>query len=245
MSEFEGHENLETVSNSENFNNWMYEEIFPGLKGDILEIGSGQGAYSKRVIRDFPESKITLTEISTSYLENLKRDFSSNNVNVAKLDLNNKKDFENIGYEKFDSIFGLNVLEHVEDDIFALNQLFKMLKNDGNLIILVPCYKFLFNVIDENVGHWRRYTKKELESKLQKTNFDLQKIFSFNFLGIIGWYINGNICKNPQINPKATKVFDKIIPIEKHLEKIFGKKIGLSIITISKKHVTNDVNTIQ
>ena len=128
MSEYVGHEILETVSNSENFNNWMYEEIFPGLKGDILEIGSGQGAYSKRIIKDFPESSITLTEIAPSYLKNLEKEFSSKNVNISKLDLNCKTDFENIGYEKFDSIFGLNVLEHVKDDEFALNQLHKMLK---------------------------------------------------------------------------------------------------------------------
>ena len=60
-------------------------------------------------------------------------------------------------------------------------------------------------------------------------------MFSFNVLGIIGWYINGNICKNPQINPNAIKVFDKLIPIEKHLEKALGKRIGLSIIAFSKK----------
>ena len=111
----------------------------------------------------------------------------------------------------------------------------KMLKDNGNLIILVPTHKFLFNVIDKNVGHWRRYTKKELDTKLKKANFKVKKIFSFNFLGIIGWYINGNICKNPQVNTSATKIFDKIIPIEKHLEKLFRKKIGLSIISYSKK----------
>jgi len=235
MSEYVGRENLETVANSKNFNNWMYEEIFPALKGDILEIGSGKGTYSKRIIRDFPESQITLTEIDLEYLKNLEKEFSLKNVKVSKLDLNNKDDFEKIGYEKFDTIFGLNVLEHVKDDEFALSQLYKMLKKNGNLVILVPTHKFLFNVIDEDVGHWRRYTKKELKMKLKNANFKVEKMFSFNFLGIIGWYINGNLCKNPQVNPSATQIFDKIIPIEKHLERLLGKKIGLSIISYSKK----------
>ena len=133
MSEFEGHDNLEIVSKSNNFNKWMYEEIFPGLKGDILEVGSGQGLFSKWIIRDFPKSKITLSEISPSYLKKLKSEFDLNNVSICTLDLNKKKDFEEIGYEKFDSIFALNVLEHIENDEFAFKQLFKMLKPNGNL----------------------------------------------------------------------------------------------------------------
>ena len=235
MSEYVGQERLENISNSQNFSNWKYQEIFPGLKGNILEIGSGLGTFSKLIIKDFPESEITLSEISTTYLKNLKGEFQGKNVDVCKLDLNNKDDFEKIGYKKFDSIFGLNVLEHVKNDEFALGQLHQMLKKDGRLIILVPCYKFLYNILDESIDHWRRYTKKELKSKLINANFKVEKIFSFNTLGILGWYVNGNICKNPHVNPNATKIFDKLIPIEKHLEKLFGKRIGLSIISYSKK----------
>jgi SAM-dependent methyltransferase len=235
LSEFEGHDNLEIVSKSNNFNKWMYEEIFPGLKGDILEVGSGQGLFSKWIIRDFPKSKITLSEISPSYLKKLKSEFDLNNVSICKLDLNKKKDFEEIGYEKFDSIFALNVLEHIENDEFAFKQLFKMLKPNGNLIILVPCHKFLYNVIDKSIGHWRRYTKNELKVKLDNASFKTEKIFGFNALGIIGWYLNGNIGKNPNLNPKATKLFDKMVPILKYLEYGLGKKIGLSVISFSKK----------
>ena len=235
MSEFEGHENLEIVAKSNNFNKWMYEEILPALKGDILEVGSGQGLFSKWIIRDFPESLITLSEISSSYLKKLHSEFDTKNVSICKLDLNNKEDFEKIGYEKFNSIFALNVLEHIKNDEFALEQLFKMLKPNGNLVILVPCHKFLYNVIDKSIGHWRRYTKNELKTKLDNANFKIEKIFAFNTLGILGWYFNGNIGKNPKLNPKATELFDKIVPIEKHLEQAFGKKIGLSIIAFVKK----------
>ena len=235
LSEFEGHENLEIVAKSNNFNKWMYEEILPHLKGDILEVGSGQGLFSKWIIRDFPQSRITLSEISPSYLHRLETELKGNNVTVCKLDLNEKKDFENIGYEKFDSIFALNVLEHIKNDEFAFEQLYHMLRPNGNLVILVPCHKFLYNVIDKSIGHYRRYTKKELGTKILNAGFRIEKIFGFNTLGIIGWYFNGNVNKNPKLNPKATELFDKIVPIEKHVEKIFGKKIGLSVVAFAKK----------
>jgi len=56
LSECVGQENLENISISQNFTNWMYQEIFPRLKGNILEIESCLGTYSKRTIKDFPES---------------------------------------------------------------------------------------------------------------------------------------------------------------------------------------------
>jgi len=49
------------------------------------------------------------------------------------------------------------------------------------------------------------------------------------------WYLNGNIKKNVEINPRAINIFDKIIPIERVLEKLFNKKIGLDIVCYMKK----------
>lgn len=213
----------------------MYEEIFHYLHGDILEVGSGLGIFSEKIINDFPQSSIHLTEISQTYISNLKKKFSNKNVTVSKLDLNSSEDYTKIGYGKFDSIFALNVFEHVERDEFALKQMYDMLKDGGNLIILVPCHKFLYNVIDKKVGHFRRYTKKELESKIKNTDFKIIKIRYFNMLGILGWYLNGNILKNEIISDSATKIFEKIIPIEKHLEKILHNPTGLSLICYLKK----------
>jgi hypothetical protein len=110
-----------------------------------------------------------------------------------------------------------------------------MLKNEGTLILLVPCHKFLYNVIDTNVGHFRRYTKKELEYKVSKTRFVIQQIFYFNMLGIVGWYLNGNLAKNANINSTASKIFDRLVPVSQNLEKIMGKKIGLSIVCYLRK----------
>ena len=102
----------------------------------------------------------------------------------------------------------MNVLEHIENDVFALRQLYKMLKKDGMLIILVPCHKFLYNIIDTQVGHFKRYTKKDLESKIRNTQFTIDSIFYFNLLGIIGWYMNGSLAKNPKIDGIAPRIFE-------------------------------------
>lgn len=235
ISDYSGHENLEILSHSYNFNNWLYQEILPSLKGDILEVGSGIGTFSEKIIQDFPNSKITLTDVSDSYIKELQKKFGNDRVSVYKLDLNQKSHYEDIGYKKFNSIVAVNVLEHVENDEYALLQLYQMLRKEGVLIILVPSHKFLFNSIDEKVGHFRRYSEKDLKFKIKKTQFTIDKMFCFNMLGIIGWYINGNLAKSSSVNTTAMRILDKLTPILKFSERVLGKKIGLSIICFLRK----------
>jgi SAM-dependent methyltransferase len=239
LPDYVGHENLELISQSQRFIDWMYGEIKPVLHGDVLEVGSGIGTFSEKIIHDLPSSNVTLTDASFTYVRALEERFSNeNNIFSYKLDLNCKGDYERIGYEKFDSILAINVLEHIENDEFALEELYKMLKSEGSLAVLVPCYKFLYNVIDTSIGHFRRYTEQDLESKARKAQFTIDRMFYFNMLGIVGWYINGNLGRNPKINSGAYKIFDKFVPLIKYSEKIIGKKMGLSLICYLKKNIS-------
>jgi SAM-dependent methyltransferase len=239
LPDYVGHENLELISRSQRFIDWMYGEIRPVLHGDVLEVGSGIGTFSEKIIHDLPSSNVTLTDASLTYVRALEERFSNdNNIFSYKLDLNCKGDYERIGYEKFDSILAINVLEHIENDQFALEELYKMLKSEGSLVVLVPCHKFLYNVIDTSIGHFRRYTEKDLESKARKAQFTIDRMFYFNMLGIVGWYINGNLGRNPKINSGAYKIFDKVVPLIKYSEKIIGKKMGLSLICYLKKSIS-------
>jgi SAM-dependent methyltransferase len=239
LPDYVGHENLELISRSHRFIEWMYGEIKPVLHGDVLEVGSGIGTFSEKIIRDLPSSNVTLTDASLTYVRALEERFSNdNNIFSYKLDLNCKRDYERIGYEKFDSILAINVLEHIKNDEFALEELYKMLKREGLLVVLVPCHKFLYNVIDTSIGHFRRYTKRDLESKARKAQFTIDRMFYFNMLGIVGWYINGNLGGNPRINSGAYKIFDKIVPLIRYSEKIIGKKMGLSLICYLKKNIS-------
>jgi SAM-dependent methyltransferase len=237
--EYSGHSNLELDAQSHRFTEWLYHEVSAEIRGDVLEIGSGIGTYSEKIIRDIPQiSQVMLTDIAPGYVETLKKKFSpnNNNVSVSRLDLNCSDDYEKIGYEKFDSILGLNVLEHVENDEFALQQLYRMLKNDGTMVLLVPCHKVLYNALDRKAGHFRRYTKKELENKISRTPFTIQRIFYFNTLGVVGWYLNGGLARNPQINGTAYKIFDSLVPLSEYIEKLIGRRFGLSIICYLKKN---------
>ena len=94
LYQYFGHENLESVSQMARFNDWMYKQVSPGLKGDVLEVGSGIGTFSEKIASDLPRSQITLTDISPFYLKELEKRFSGNsNISVCKLDLNCKLNY--------------------------------------------------------------------------------------------------------------------------------------------------------
>lgn len=227
-------QNLDVLDEIDNFTDWVYQEIKPFISGNIFEIGSGRGTYSKKIIKDLTSNKIVLSDIDQDYIKWLGQ-FESKNVSIAKVDISRKEDFKNINIP-IDSAFALNVLEHIEDDVRAMNNIYDSLSPGGKFIILVPAHKFLFNCIDEGVGHYRRYTKSEVMAKVSKTKFKVKKLFYFNFLSIFGWYLNGHVFRKNVISKRAAFLLDKIVPLLRLIEQyILRKKIGISIIVVLQK----------
>lgn len=227
--------NLEIVARNDNFNNWMYGEIKSYVRGDILEVGSGLGTFSSKLIKDFAGSKIYLSDINAGYLARLQDFGKEAQVAVVKLDLNKEKDFAALGGVKFDTIICLNVLEHIQDDELALREMKRLLKSGGRLILLAPGHQWLYNKLDKAVLHFRCYRKRELEQKAAQAGFALERAFYFNFFAIFGWFWEGNILQRRRHSYKLFWVFNKLAPLFKFIEKyILQRSVGISIIAICR-----------
>lgn len=83
--------------------------------------------------------------------------------------------------EHFDLVGAFDVLEHIENDTCAITNINKLLKKDGKFIVLVPQYKFMWSKLDELVSHKRRYSKKEMFTKLRDDGFEIEFSSSFVF----------------------------------------------------------------
>lgn len=223
---------LEVIAKANQFNEWMYDQFRHQLKGEILEIGSGIGNISKLVIAE--GHYITLSDYNEEYCEVLKKEFS-HNENVRKIlsidllhpDFNNKYAAY---HEKFDSIFLLNVIEHLEEDNLAVSNCRYLLKQAGHLILLAPAYSWLYSSFDRQLGHFRRYTLRSLSELLKGNNFTILSGSYFNFAGIGGWLLFGKILKQRMLSSGEMSAFNRIVPIAKVIDKLFAKKSGLSII---------------
>ncbi len=232
----DGEKTLRVISKAGKFNRWMYQTIRPYSKGKVLEIGSGIGNISAFFLDD--GYSITLSDIRTHYFEDLKNKFSGfvNLESAIQMDLVDDLFREKFSYLQgyFDTVFALNVVEHIEDDNRAIQNCRYLLKEGGNIIILVPAYRSLYNGFDENLGHFKRYTKKTIEALLSKNNFSIIHSQYFNLAGILGWYFSGSLLKKQTIPEGQMGLYNLLVPIFKIMDKVILNKAGLSVIAVGK-----------
>jgi 2-polyprenyl-3-methyl-5-hydroxy-6-metoxy-1,4-benzoquinol methylase len=232
-----GAKTLNLISRADRFNQWIYDIIKPFLKGDIFEAGSGIGNISKFIIKD--QYSITLSDINENYCTYLKKNYGrfQNVKDIISIDFQHPE--YQINYEgyknRFDTIILLNVIEHLEDDNRAVSICNYMLKANGHLIILAPSYPFLFCNLDKELGHYRRYTLKQLSKVIEGNKFCLLQKTYFNFLGIAGWLVSGKILQKGILGKNEMSVFDKFVPLAKLFDKLILNKAGLSAIVFAKK----------
>ena len=129
--------------------------------------------------------------------------------------------------EKFELIFTSNVLEHIEDDLTSLKEIKKLLTQDGILAIYVPALPILFSDLDHNVGHFRRYTKRELKSKLLASGYEVENIRYVDSLGVLAALLTKVIGYKNQAglgSRRSLMIYDKaIFPVSKFLDQILMK----------------------
>ncbi len=82
--------------------------------------------------------------------------------------------------EFFDIVCAFDVLEHIEDDKKAIEQIYRVLSKNGVFIFTVPAFNFIFSSHDRFLGHKRRYDEKMLKNLLQK--FDKLEMFFYNYI---------------------------------------------------------------
>ena len=82
--------------------------------------------------------------------------------------------------ESFDLITLLDVLEHLDDDIAALQKLSSLLKPGGHLLVSVPAFAHLWSGHDVSHQHKRRYIKTDLQDVLLRSGFVVDFIGYFN-----------------------------------------------------------------
>lgn len=232
-----GQETLEVISSANKFNIWMYDTIKPYLKGKVLEIGSGIGNISDYLYKD--GFNLMLSDIRQNYVSTLRKKYAGNKnfINAKVLDLADP-DFDNKYanlFNSFDCIFALNVVEHIEKDNEALSNCHKLLKKDGHLIILVPAYSWLYCNFDKKLGHFRRYTSSKLIKLFNQNELNILHKQYFNFMGILGWLVSGKILKKKTIPGDQMRLYNRLVPIFKVIDRIFFHSVGLSTVVVGKK----------
>jgi 2-polyprenyl-3-methyl-5-hydroxy-6-metoxy-1,4-benzoquinol methylase len=140
------------------------------LKSRILEVGCGTG-YVSRYLRE-TGYRIECADLFLKALQFCKARHAGDLYYQYNLS-------DQIFIEEFDGICAFDVLEHIDDDLSVLKNLYAALKPGGILILTVPADQRLWSAMDRYAEHKRRYSRQELREKVEGNGFKVIKLSYF------------------------------------------------------------------
>lgn len=230
---------LEAMSGASNYHRWILEIFKPYLGVHLVEVGAGLGSFSELILSHHPCETLSLVEPSDSMYERLAAHAQQLETSVH-VDTYHATFIEAAALIKAkhapDSILYINVLEHIADDEGELNVVRLTLSERGRVFVFVPALKQLFGNLDARVGHFRRYSKPELDEKLWRSGFKILRSTYFDFPGIAPWWFRYCLMKSDTLEPGAVRFYDRfIVPALRRIESVVTMPIGKNIIAIAEK----------
>src|SRR5262245_6674874 len=224
---------LSRLTRAPKFNAWMADTIRRYCGNRVLEIGSGVGNLTRKLI---PRVHYVASDINPLYLQTLKALAGERPyMQTAYCDVTETSSFPRI-QEDYDTVICLNVIEHVQDDRGALRNIRSVLVDGGTAIILVPQGEWNFGTLDEVLGHQRRYTKKSLEDLARDCGFSVKTIVEFNRMGTPAWFLNGKILHRRVFGLFQIWLLNFLTPVLRWMDPILPFP-GLSLIAVLQREV--------
>jgi glycosyltransferase involved in cell wall biosynthesis len=209
-----GSEILARLNRAPRFTKWMADTIRPYLGERVLEIGAGIGNLTSNLV---PRMSYWASDINPHYLDRLKK--LQQTRPYLQVQYTDASAGETYPEQRFDSVICLNVVEHLEDDVNALRNIRRSLDRNGRAIILVPNGPGLYGSLDRVLGHYRRYTRKQLITACEQAGFHVEKLLKFNHLGAPGWWLNGRVLKKQTFGFWQIKLLNTILPLVRPIDR--------------------------
>lgn len=230
---YEGRD-LEAMSFAVRYHEWILSFFRPFLGKRVAEVGAGAGSFSALLLRE-PIEMLVAIEPSSDMFRRLAEEMKSE----ARVVSHNA--FLSEVYERYvntlDSIVYVNVFEHVEDDEKELSLARSCLRDGGHICIFVPALPWLYSEHDASIGHFRRYTKKELHERVRKAGFEIVSARYFDIAGVFPWlFLVKFLKKSPA--PGAVKMYDSfVVPISRLVEGVLPPPVGKNLLVVGRKCV--------
>lgn len=208
---------LEAMAGATRFNQWMADTLLPYVSGDVLELGAGIGNLTMLLCS--AGGRYVATDLDGHALTRLrKRAQHCPGLLTAPCNITRPADFERYR-NSMDTVVCLNVLEHVEDDLTALKNIRSCLKPGGRALILVPQGMRVFGSLDEVLEHRRRYSKTEVQNKMEAAGFRIQRMLQFNRMTYPGWFLNSRILQRRTLSMMQLRLFERLVPVWRRIDR--------------------------
>jgi SAM-dependent methyltransferase len=229
---YEGRD-LEVLGDMPNYYSWIMETFKPHVAGRVVEYGAGAGTVSAQLLP--LASRLTLVEPSANLTVLLKDRFKGESQ-VEIIDAFLQDHVASLQDNSVDTIILVNVLEHIEDDRDAARHLVRALRPGGKLLIFVPALQALMSELDRVHGHFRRYHRDDLVTKIQAAGADVLACRYFDFVGVFPWFVLNRLMGATAFNPALISINDRfVVPVSRLMEQMVGAPFGKNLILVATK----------
>jgi SAM-dependent methyltransferase len=212
---------------------YVFAELAPYVRGDVIEVGAGIGTFSRRILGAGARSLLTI-EPEPGCANELERRFDADprtqNIRDRLPEAPALRGVSGIA----DYVVCQNMLEHIEDDGASVAAMAQALKPGGHLSILVPNHPRLAGPLDRRYGHCRRYTRARLAAVLEGAGLEVERLYPFNALGIVGWVVQ-NRRSDPRISPASLRAYEALLRVWAPVERRAKLPFGLSLIAHARR----------
>jgi SAM-dependent methyltransferase len=224
-----GTQTLATLENTERYNRWLLDRVSGAVGSRVLEIGSGSGTMTQFLL---DRELVVGVDVVDDFVTALRRRFAGKpSVSFLRHDMS--ASVGQLEKYRFDSALSFNVFEHIEDDVAALRNVHQVLVPGGALGLVVPAHPTLHGKFDDLIGHWRRYTTRELRRKLEGAGFTVERLAYSNPVGALGWLVQVRALGRVELG--ATGLFDGMVPVLSAIERFVRPPFGLSVVAVARK----------
>ena len=146
-----------------------YKEAAKFISGTVLEVGSGEG-YGIMELAPKSDHYIAVDKFNTEINIDLKKE---NNITFIKTEVPPLKGIED---NSVDFVVTFQVIEHIEDDEMFLQEIYRVLKPGGKVILTTPN---IIMSLTRNPWHTREYTTEQMRQVLKSSfdNYELKGVF--------------------------------------------------------------------
>ncbi len=230
-------EDLEVMSDAENYVRWIFSDLVaPHLGRSVLEIGSGIGTYSSRIVADPMVERLTCVEVDPRCTETARQALDAAPAHKPVEFVVGDYLAAQLPKDRYDSALLINVLEHMRDDRAAVKKVRSELRMDGTLVIFVPAFGLLMSDLDRRLGHYRRYTTGSLRQLLEGAGFTVTALRYYNLTGFLGWLWRFRVLGRTEQSRGLVRFFDRVVlPVQLRLERALPLPLGQSVYAVAKK----------
>ena len=224
---------LAVIEEARRYGDHMFRLFRPYIGRRILEVGAGIGTMSRKLLN--AADLVVGIEPNASCLARLQAAMHGETRFTLHACHLEECDLGALGRQQLDTVYCVNVLEHILDDVAALKMFRDVIVPGGHVLIYVPAIQAAYGPLDAELGHHRRYSKRTLAAAFAAAGLELTLLKYANPIGLIGWMYNSHVTKTRHHSLEQVRLFERFVaPWALPLERMIPPPIGSSLVAVGR-----------